>query len=84
MSFLVVNALRGALNFYAILIFVYVLLSLFPLSGTLAEIYYTLGTVTEPYLSIFRRFIPPIGRMDISPVVGYFVIQAIIQMLGRI
>lgn len=29
--------------------------------------------ITEPYLSIFRKFIPPIGMIDISPIVGIFV-----------
>jgi YggT family protein len=28
---------------------------------------------TDPYLNIFRRFIPPIGGvMDLSPMVGFF------------
>jgi len=28
--------------------------------------------VTEPYLGLFRRFIPPIGAMDLSPIVAFF------------
>ncbi|RKD23975.1 hypothetical protein BEP19_06030 [Ammoniphilus oxalaticus] len=27
--------------------------------------------ITEPYLSIFRRFIPPLGMIDISPIVAF-------------
>ena len=29
-----------------------------------------LETVCEPYLGFFRKFIPPIGMIDISPIVG--------------
>jgi YggT family protein len=28
------------------------------------------GQITEPYLRPFRRLIPPIGMMDISPMVA--------------
>jgi YggT family protein len=31
---------------------------------------------TDPYLNIFRRFIPPIGGvLDLSPILGFFVLQ---------
>lgn len=33
-----------------------------------------LETVCEPYLGFFRKFIPPIGMIDISPIVGLFVL----------
>lgn len=26
---------------------------------------------TDPYLSVFRRFIPPMGMFDISPIVAF-------------
>lgn len=31
----------------------------------------------EPYLGFFRKFIPPIGMIDISPIVGLFVLNFI-------
>ena len=31
---------------------------------------------TDPYLNIFRRFIPPIGGvLDLSPLIGFFVLR---------
>ncbi len=36
-----------------------------------------LRDVSEPYLSIFRRFIPPIGPIDISPIVALLVLQLV-------
>jgi YggT family protein len=34
-----------------------------------------LRDVCEPYLSIFRRFIPPIGALDLSPLIGILLLQ---------
>lgn len=31
-----------------------------------------LGKICEPYLEIFRRFIPPIGMIDLSSIVALF------------
>lgn len=36
---------------------------------------------TDPYLNLFRRFIPPLGPIDISPIVAIlllFVVQGIV------
>ena len=39
---------------------------------------------TDPYLQFFRRFIPPIGGMlDLSPVLGFFVLQFLEWVLTR-
>ncbi|MBA2726591.1 MAG: YggT family protein [Parachlamydiaceae bacterium] len=32
---------------------------------------------TEPYFNIFRRFIPPLGMFDLSPIVAFFALQFI-------
>jgi YggT family protein len=32
---------------------------------------------TDPYLNFFRRFIPPIGMIDISPIVAFFFLNII-------
>ena len=36
-----------------------------------------LRDVSEPYLRIFRRFIPPLGPLDLSPIVGILVLQIV-------
>ncbi|WP_417303757.1 YggT family protein, partial [Ellagibacter isourolithinifaciens] len=54
---------------YSMLIFVYVMLSWFPTDrGILADINTVLGKICDPYLNLFKKFIPPIGGMvDVSP-----------------
>jgi uncharacterized protein YggT (Ycf19 family) len=34
-----------------------------------------LRDVCEPYLGFFRRFIPPLGPIDLSPIVAIFVLN---------
>lgn len=34
-----------------------------------------LGKICEPYLDMFRRIIPPLGMIDISPIVAIFVLR---------
>jgi len=43
-----------------------------PYSIWLNRIQRFLYDVCEPYLRIFRRFIPPLGPLDISPIVAIF------------
>lgn len=40
-----------------------------------------IGFYTDPYLNIFRRFIPPLGMMDISPIVAFFCLSFLKQGL---
>ena len=36
---------------------------------------------TDPYLNLFRRFIPPLGAIDISPIIAFFALQLIRNLL---
>ena len=68
---------------YSMLIFVYVMLSWFPTDrGILADINTVLGKVCDPYLNLFKKFIPPIGGMvDVSPIVALLVVQFGVRLL---
>ncbi len=68
---------------YTLLIFVYVLMSWIPTKrGLLADIDNVLAKLCDPYLDLFRRFIPPIGGMvDISPIVAILALQLVVRLL---
>lgn len=62
---------------YSMVIFVYIMMSWFPIGGgVISDVYRFLGKLCDPYLDVFRRFIPPIGGMiDVSPIVALLVLQ---------
>ncbi len=56
---------------YVIMLFIRVLSSWVPeLAGT--KFMQFIAYCTDPYLNLFRRFIPPLGMIDISPIVAFF------------
>jgi Predicted integral membrane protein len=64
-------------DIYTFLIIGYVLLSWLP-NARDSFIGQLLGKIVEPYLSVFRRFIPPIGGMlDISPFIAVLALNFI-------
>lgn len=40
-----------------------------------SRVMHFLGFYTDPYLNLFRRFIPPLGMIDISPMVAFMALQ---------
>jgi YggT family protein len=75
---------------YFLLIFGYILMSWIrmPYSIWGNRIQRFLYDVVDPYLRIFRRVIPPLGPLDISPVVAIFALWIIsgivIRLLGEL
>jgi YggT family protein len=82
-SILLADWVSSAQNFvqvfiwvYVLLIFAYVLMSWvrLPYSLWLNRIQRFLYDVVEPYLRIFRRILPPLGPLDLSPMVAVIVL----------
>jgi len=78
----IADFLGALLLVYILIIFAYIVTSLIfsfggkiPYSRWSSAVLGFLRQVSEPYLSIFRRFIPPIGPVDISPIVAILVLQ---------
>ena len=73
---------------YLILIFVRILMTWFPrmpYNRWLSAFLKFVTDVTDPYLNLFRRFLPPVGgggfAIDLSPMIGIivlFVLQAVV------
>jgi uncharacterized protein YggT (Ycf19 family) len=92
MSVLVIATTRGTIAdyvyalflVYSVIIVIYVLSSLVfslgvrvPYSRWSDAVLGFLRDVCEPYLRLFRRFIPMIGPLDISPIVALIVLSLV-------
>jgi uncharacterized protein YggT (Ycf19 family) len=71
---------------YVLLIFVYVLTSWvrLPYSVWVRRIADFLRDVCEPYLRLFRRILPPLGPLDLSPVVAIFSLFLLKEVVDRL
>jgi uncharacterized protein YggT (Ycf19 family) len=71
---------------YILLIFVYVLMSWvrLPYSVWVRRITDFLRDVCEPYLRIFRRILPPLGPLDLSPVVAIFSLFILMRVIDEV
>lgn len=74
------NLLANAAQIYSILLVIYVLMSWVP-STRETSIGRLLAKICEPYLDIFRKIIPPIGMIDISPIVALIALNLIVRGL---
>ena len=66
--------INTAIYFYSWLLIIYIFMSWFPgaRESSFGEV---IGKLCEPYLEIFRRFIPPVGMIDFSPIVAIIVLR---------
>jgi YggT family protein len=78
----VASYLNALIWVYTLVIFAYIVSTLvlsmgvrIPYSRSTDAILGFLRDVTEPYLRIFRRFIPPIGAFDFSPLIAVLVLR---------
>ena len=69
---------------YLILIFARIVLSFvprMPYNPTLRTVVGFIHQVTDPYLNLFRRVIPPLGPIDLSPmlaIIVLYIVEAIV------
>lgn len=74
--FIILSYVSIAFRIYSFMLIAYILMSWVPAAQNSA-IGRMLERVCEPYLGIFRKFIPPLGMIDISPIVAIFMLNFI-------
>jgi YggT family protein len=75
MMILIVKVVHWLFGLYTVMLAVRIVGSWFPRFSTHLAMRF-LRFYTDPYLNIFRRFIPPIGGMlDLSPLLAFFGLQ---------
>jgi YggT family protein len=88
---LLADAVSAAQNFvvvfvgvYVLVIFAYVLSSWIRLPYSLNPVQRFLYDVCEPYLRLYRRILPSLGPIDLSPIVGVLVLVGVEQIVVRL
>jgi YggT family protein len=79
---LIVSVLKF-LEYYLYILFARLLLTWFPNIDWMQQIVGFLSPVTDPYLNLFR-FVPPIGPIDLSPIIAIFALQFAMQALATL
>ncbi len=79
---LIAVTLNSIVSFYCLLILAWAILSWFKNANkTVRDIYKVLDMVVAPYVNLFRKFIPPMGGMDFSPLIALIVLQLASRLL---
>jgi YggT family protein len=94
---LLYDAIDSVQSFVNVFVYIYTLLILayiitswvrLPYSPWLSRIQRFLYDVCEPYLRLFRRILPTVGPLDLSPIVGVVVLvilgRVVNALLGRL
>ena len=73
---------------YVLVIFAYIITSFVRLPYSLNPVARFLHDVCEPYLRLFRRILPPLGPLDLSPMIAVLVLigaeQIVVRLLDRL
>lgn len=81
---LIVKAINNVFYFYFLLIILRIFLTWIPTIDWDKQPIKTIREVTDLYLDIFRKFIPPIGGLDVSPIVAIIVLQIVQSVVVNI
>jgi len=84
----IADYLSALLQVYSLLIVAYIVTTFIfamgvriPYSRVINVILTFLRDVSEPYLRLFRRFIPPVGAFDFSPIIALAVLWLVGQVI---
>ena len=77
----IISLLASLVSLYSFIIFVRVLLTWIPGLDPYNPIVQFLHQITDPVMEPARRIIPPVGMIDISPIVVMVVMSILAQIL---
>lgn len=80
MSFMIFKVIDIFFNVYMLMLFVRILGSWVPEIQQYRFMQF-ISFYTDPYLNMFRKIIPPIGFLDISPIIAFLGLSVIEQTL---
>jgi YggT family protein len=82
--FSLIELVDRVIQLLTILVFVRVLLSWVPSLDYGHPVISFIVRITDPILQPVRRLLPPVGGMDLSPIVAIFLLQLVGRLLHQI
>lgn len=77
----IAQAIAGLVNLLTGLVIIWCLLSWFPNIKWYDQPFRTLDQIVSPIINPFRKLIPPISGIDLSPIIALLIIQAVGNVL---
>ncbi len=74
----------GLLSIFQFCLIIWCLLSWFPNINWYDQPFRTLDRIVRPVIAPFRKVIPPIGNIDISPIVAILCLQGLAKLLHSV
>jgi YggT family protein len=81
--YLLTSTLATFLQIYFVLLIIRILLSWFPQVNWFDPPFSILSQLTDPYLNIFRSFIPPLGGIDFSAILAILLLQVVADLFAN-
>jgi YggT family protein len=82
----IITAINSLFDIYELIIVIWCILSWIPRrqGGWLDDTAQVMNNLVQPYLNIFRRFIPPMGGIDWSPMIAILALGIIQNVVIRL
>ena len=77
------NLIVNLVQIYSFICIIYILMSWFP-NARESNFGMMIGRLVEPFLEPFRRIIPPLGMIDISPLVALLALNMAVNGIEMI
>ncbi|MGB3760787.1 MAG: YggT family protein [Rivularia sp. (in: cyanobacteria)] len=81
---LLIKTLLTFVQFYSYLLIGRVLLTWFPQIEWSSQPFAALSQITDPYLNLFRNIIPPLGGIDLSPILAFLALNVVSGLLAGV
>jgi len=78
------QVVNNVFYFYFLLIIIRIFLTWIPSIDWYSQPFRAIADATDIYLNIFRKFIPPVGGLDFSPIIAIFVLEFIQQIVVKV
>jgi YggT family protein len=82
--YLLISTLLTFIQIYSFLLIARVLLTWFPQIEWSSQPFAALSQITDPYLNLFRNIIPPLGGIDLSPILAFITLNIVSGLLASV